>query len=78
MDYEADRPKFKARSLFLWQAFSRLNRRRVEYRPLQKSDILQEVKLLPYPDLSLFVIEKTDNEWLEIQREKIKRKTGAK
>ena len=45
------------------------------YRPLQKSDIIDEINHLDYLDKSLYVIESIDSYWLEQQAKKIKQRS---
>ena len=74
IDYEAERPDLSGRRRELFNAFSRLNRRRIEHRPLQLNDIMSEIEGMRYPDKCLEVIENVDSEWLRIEAEKIKRR----
>jgi len=69
------RPKLKHKARELFFCFSKLNRRRIEHRPLQKADIIDEIKHLPNIDKSLEVIESVDAEWLRLESEKIKRRS---
>lgn len=58
----------------LFNAFSCLNRRRIDHNPLQKRDIIDEVAYLKYSDKSLYVIESLDSHWLSEEAKKIKRR----
>jgi len=62
------------RELSLYRAFERLNRRRIEYNPLQKRDIIDEIKYLKYQDKALEVIELVDSFWLEAEFKKMRSK----
>jgi len=53
-----------------------LNRRRIDTRPLQKSDIIDEIEHIKYQDKALEVIETLDSHWLSEQAKKMKRKMG--
>lgn len=73
-DYEKKRPKLEGRIGELFDIFRVLNRRRIEYNPLQKAEIMDEIQHLDYPDKSLYVIESIDSYWLEQQAKKIKQR----
>jgi hypothetical protein len=77
INYEQKRPKLSERANLLFYAFSVLNRRRIDTQPLQKADIIDEIKELSYPDKSLEVIESLDSYWLAGQAKKLKRKMGG-
>jgi len=74
MDYEKESPKLNDRSRVIFSAFSKLNRRRVEYRPLQKNDILDEIEGIANIDKCLEIVENVDSYWLGKESEKMKRR----
>lgn len=75
IDYEKERPKLEGRIAELFNIFGLLNRRRIEHRPLQKSDIMDEINHLDYLDKCLYIIESIDSYWLEQQAKKIKQRS---
>ena len=72
--YEQDRPKLTERTIYLYNVFNALGRRRIEYRALQKNDILEELELSANPDIDLKIIERLDNYWLEQKAEELSKK----
>lgn len=74
IDYEKEKPDLTGRKGELFNVFSRLNRRRIDHRPLQLNDIMQEISGMKNDDKCLQIIENVDCEWLRIEAEKIKRK----
>jgi hypothetical protein len=72
MDYNSTIPNLSERAKELFYFFSLLNRRRIEHRPLQKNDILDELGGCQYQDKCLNIIETIDSYWLSKEADRIK------
>jgi len=75
VNYFEAAPKLSLSAKNLYYIFSLLNRRRIEHRPLQKNDILDEIEGTEYQDKQLSVIENLDSYWLSKEAERIKNRT---
>ena len=78
MDYQKEKPDLSGRRGDLFHVFSKLSRRRVEYRPLQLNDIMSEVEGMRDQDKCLWIIENVDSEWLKLEADKIKRRNKSR
>ena len=74
IDYHKERPKLSEKAQELFKIFNLLNRRRIDHRPLQKSDILDEVLHMNYIDKALDSIEIIDSHWLKKEADRLSKK----